>query len=47
MKNCLLLNYSANILVRLLTVNMRNFLAPKSENVRPHSSNCIENATPL
>ena len=29
MKNCLLLNYSANILVRLLTVNMKNCLAPK------------------
>ena len=47
MENSLLLNYCANILVRLLTVNMKNCLAPKSENVRPHSSNCIENATPL
>ena len=32
----------------LLTVNMKNFLPPKSENVRPFGlySNSIENATP-
>ena len=45
----LLLNdtYSTNILVRLLTANMKNCLTrPKSEKVRPHSSNSIENATP-
>ena len=47
MKNTLLFTYSANILVRLLTVNMNNSLTQKSENVRPHSSNSFENATPL
>ena len=26
---------------------IKNFLIPKSENVRPHSSNSMENATPL
>ena len=37
-----------NILVRFLTVNLNNCLAPnKSENVRPHSSNSIEKVTPL
>ena len=29
MKNTLLFNYSTNILVRLLTVNMKKFLTPK------------------
>ena len=47
MKNTLLFTYSKNILVRLLTVNVKNFLTPKFENVQPHSSNHIENATPL
>ena len=47
MKNTLLFTYSTNILVRLLTVNVKNYLTPKSENVRPHSSNSIESATPL
>ena len=42
MKNTLLFTYSTNILVRLLTVNMNNFLTQKSENVRTHSSNSIE-----
>ena len=47
-KDTLLFICSAIILVRLQTVNMRNRLTPKkSENVRPHSSNSIENATPL
>ena len=36
MKNTLLFIYSANTLVRLLTVNMKNCLRPKtSESVRP------------
>ena len=43
----LVYNYSTNILVRLLTVNMKNCLTQKSENVRPHSGNSIENATAL
>ena len=44
MKNSLLSICSTNILVRLLTVNMKNcFTQKKSENVRPHSSNSIEN----
>ena len=48
MKNTSLFTYSTNILVRLLTVNVKNFFYPqKSENVRPHSSNAIQNATPL
>ena len=47
MKNTLLFTYSTNTVVSLLTVNVKNFLTPKSENVRPHSSNSIENATPL
>ena len=49
MKNVLLFIYSTNILVRLFTVNMKEELSypPKSGNVRPHSSNSIENATPL
>ena len=46
MKNTLLFTYSTNILVRLLTVNIKNCLTQNSENVRPHSSNSIENATP-
>ena len=47
MKNTVLFTYSTNILVRLLTVTMNNFLTQKSENVRTHSSNSIENTTPL
>ena len=39
-KSTLLFTSSTNILVRLLTVE-------KSENVRPYSSNSVENATPL
>ena len=48
MKNTLLFAYSTNILVHLLTVNMKNCLTPikKSENVLPHSNNSSENATP-
>ena len=45
MKNTLLFTYNTNILVRLLTVNMKN-CQKTTENVRPHSSNSIENATP-
>ena len=41
MKNTLFLAHSIDILVRLLTVNMKNFLTPKL-----HSSNSIESATP-
>ena len=47
MKNTLLFTDSASILVRLLTVNMKNVLPQESENVRPHSNNSVENATPL
>ena len=48
MKNTSLFTYSTNILVRLLTVNVKNVFYPqKYENVRPHSSGSIENATPL
>ena len=47
MKNTLLFTDSTNILVRLLTVNMKNCPTQKFENVLPHSSNSIENATPL
>ena len=47
MKNTLLFSCSTNILVRLLTVNIKNCLTQKSENVRLHSSNSIENATTL
>ena len=47
MKNTLLFTDSANILVRLLTVNMKNVLRQELENVKPHSSNSIQNATPL
>ena len=44
-KNTLIFSCSTNILVRLLTVNMKSILpVQKSENVRPHSSNSIENA---
>ena len=46
MKNTLLFTYSTNILVRLLTANMNNCLTQKSENVRSHSCNSVENATP-
>ena len=47
MKNTLLFTYSTNILLRLLTVNMKNCLTKNSENVQPIiSSNSIENATP-
>ena len=46
MKNTLLFTDSTNILVRLLTVNMKNCLTKEYENVQPHSSNSIENATP-
>ena len=47
MKNTLLLTYSANILVRLLTVNMKNCLTPKiTKCATPFlTSNCIENAS--
>ena len=42
MKNTLLFTYSTNILLRLLTVNLKNCLTPKNqETVRPHSSNSI------
>ena len=47
MKNTLLFTDSTNILLRLLTVNMKKSYLKKSENVPPHSSNSIENATPL
>ena len=39
MKNTLLFTYSTNILVRLLKVNMKNFLTPKMRN-------SIEKASP-
>ena len=45
MKNTLLFTDSTNILVRLLTINMKNCLTKEYENVQPHSSNSIENAT--
>ena len=47
MKNTLLFTYSTNILVRLLNRKMNNSLTQKSENVRPHSSNSIENCNPI
>ena len=48
MKNPLLFIYRTNILVRLLAVLYEELSYPnKSENVRPHSSNSVENATPL
>ena len=58
MKNTLLFIYSTNILVRLLTVNMKNCLTPKNPKMcdpilvtllkmRPHySQSSRENATP-
>ena len=58
MKNTLLFIYSTNILVCLLTVNMKNFLTPKNPKMcdpilvtllkmRPHYSHSSrENATP-
>ena len=58
MKNTLLFTYSTNILVRLLTVNMKNCLTPKNPKMcdpilvtllkmRPHySQSSRENATP-
>ena len=58
MKNTLLLTYSANILVRLLTLNMKNCPIPKNQKMwdpilvivlkmRPHYSHYRrENATP-
>ena len=48
MKNISLFICGTNILVRLLTVNMKNCnTPPKSENVRPHYSHSSrENATP-
>ena len=58
MKNTLLFTYSKNILVRLLTVNVKNFLTPKIPRMcdpilvtplkmRPHYSQpSRENATP-
>ena len=48
MKNTLLFICGSNILVRLLTVNMKNCnTPPKPENVRPHYSHSSrENATP-
>ena len=48
MKNTLLFIRGTNILVRLLTVNMKNCnTPPKPENVRPHYSHSSrENATP-
>ena len=48
MKNTLLFISSTNILVRLLTVLYEELSYPnKFENVWPHSSNSVENATPL
>ena len=47
MKNTLLFTYSTNILVRLLTVNVKTFFTQKSENVWPdYSQSSRENATP-
>ena len=58
MKNNLLFIYSTNILVRLLTVNMKNFLTPKNPKMcnptlvtvwkmqRHYSQSSRENATP-
>ena len=46
-KNTLLFTYSTNILVRLLTVNVKTFITQKSENVWPdYSQSSRENATP-
>ena len=58
MKNNLIFIYSTNILVRLLTVNMKNFLTPKNPKMcdptlvtvwkmqRHYSQSSRENATP-
>ena len=58
MKNTLLFNYSRNILVRSLTVNMKNCLTPKNQKIgepilvtllkmQPYySQSNCENATP-
>ena len=47
-KNTSLFIYSSNILVRLLAVNMKNCRTSKNPKMcEPHSSNSIENATPL
>ena len=45
--NTFIFTHSTNIPVRLLTVNMKTSYPKKSENVRTHSSNYIENATSL
>ena len=46
MKNTLLFTYSTNILLCLLTVNMKNCLTPKFK-MRPHYSHTShENVTP-
>ena len=44
-KNTFIFTYSTNIPVRLLTANIKTSYPKKSENVRTHSSNYIENAT--
>ena len=57
MKNTLLFIYNTNVLVRLPTVNMKNYLTPKKQKMcdpilvtlkmRPHySQSSLENATP-
>ena len=47
MKNTLLFTYSTNILLRLLTVNVKTFFTQKSENVWPdYSQSSRENVTP-
>ena len=46
----LLLNFINNNFLIFLTENLsilNPYLPPKSENLRPHSSKSIENATPL
>ena len=51
MKNTLLhrqYKHSGTFANRKLNMkNSRSYRPPKSENLRPHSSNSIENATPL
>ena len=47
MKNTLLFTYSTNILVRFLTINMKNCLTPKIRKCATPSGNSIENASPL
>ena len=47
MKNTLLFKYSTNILVRLLTVNIKNCLASKNPKMCNPSLVTLENATPL